>query len=309
MLSDGQCDSCNCDCTSTTEKGCTYKSNIESREGLQMYFRNKWNNHEMYEAGDVVCFKKVLYIAIKRSIGMTPSHQSVFWEIFVASEVPLIKPQFVKNPEKKSSFVEAYNQSSENIDKNDMIRHQQQKNKNQQIFDIINSDVTDLSHDENQLLYVSKPTNSKFTLSPSKTKWKNQIKFDDVIECIGKSVSMQSNNVVFDTPGFYKVTIKIIFSGVNQFKLAAYLLNPSDNFQSETFNSNKKIHASVYSQMCAASVKNCVHYTFPVNVKNALSTLVIATGHTYVKLTSFVHSENELIIYGKGKTWMLIEKL
>jgi len=341
MLSDGTCD---CSASETTTCQLKYDKPKEPkfmREGIQIYFRNKWDNRNIYEIGDIVSLNGVFYIATKKNIGMTPSSRSVFWEVFlsdkvhhcgdwsknqsyeindivrydgacfIATECSMIGTDPKTNKKSwasiskddelchnKSSLVEAYNQSTENVDINEIMYPKKE-----------DSDMIDLYHNENQLLYVSKQTNSKFMLNLGKTKWKNQIKFDNVLESTGKAINMQSNNIVFNNAGFYKITVKIIFSGVNQFKLAAYLLNPSDSIQSDTFNANKKINASVYSQTCAASVKNCVHYTFPVNVKNALSTLIIITGQTYVKLTSFVHTENELVIYGKGKTWMLIEKI
>lgn len=58
---------------------------------------------------------------------------------------------------------------------------------------------------------------------------------------------------------------------------------------------------------CLTNIKSYLHYNFMVKVHDALSTLVIMSGN---KTNQFDSSEeSSLIIFGKGKSWILIESM
>jgi len=92
------------------------------------------------------------------------------------------------------------------------------------------------------------------------------------------------------------------------FKTIAYLLKPSDNPHADIYIKDRKISSSSMAIASILKVKNYLNYSFIIDVRDSLSTLVFMSAHHSTKL-NYTHDENEIIIYGKGKTWILIEKI
>ena len=184
-----------------------------------------------------------------------------------------------------------------------------------QLKNLLNSPSGDFSFGEacdnnsksNNYYYACKQIDIRYSLATSKKqKWSVPIVFERTLEITGSSFDNRKGQIIFNKPGTYKVTVHVNFFGTNLFKTSAYLLRPSDNPSADIYQKDRKVQSSKMSMACFPQIKNHMQYCFIVKVKDALSTLVIMSEHQNIKP---IGDEKEIIIFGKEKTWILIEKM
>jgi len=160
---------------------------------------------------------------------------------------------------------------------------------------------------EKNYYYACRQSDIKYSLAPKKSKWNVPILFDKIIDS-SPSYDNRKNQIIFNKPGTYKVTIHINFTGSNFFHTYAYLLKPHDNPMSDNYNKDRKIASSNMTIASSSHMKNHLHYSFIVVVQNALSTLVLVSVHRTNNKIKHLPDEKEITIFGKEKTWILIER-
>jgi hypothetical protein len=153
--------------------------------------------------------------------------------------------------------------------------------------------------------YACKNSDTHFPLVSKKLKWNTPIIFDKIINT-GLMFDTKRGQIIFNKPGTYRVTLHINFTGVSIFKTIAYLMKPSDIIESEKYDKDRRILSSKMSLIGSSQVKNYLHYNFILKVDDALSTFVFMSVHKHQK-NKLLGSEKELVIFGKEKTWILIE--
>ena len=158
----------------------------------------------------------------------------------------------------------------------------------------------------NDYYYGSIMTDIQYSLSmPKKQKWSVPIIFEKMI-VTGPTFDNMKNQIIIKKAGTYKVTIHINFMGTKFFKTSAYLLKPTDNPLDDTYQKDRKIKSSKMSITNPKKNKNHLHYCFIVKVYDLLSTLVIMSEHKTAKTKT---TDDEIIIFGREKTWILVEKI
>lgn len=203
-------------------------------------------------------------------------------------------------------IIESYNQESFNssdFEKNivEKLNHKSEFSKSIP-FAMINEPKSSYGY-----YYAYKETDINYSLVTSKRqKWSVPIIFEKVLE-IGTPYNNNKNQIVFKNPGIYKITIHINFIGTTLFKTSAYLLKPTDDPCSNIYQKNRKIPSSKMTLFSGDPfVKLHLHYCFVAKVTEPMSTLVIMSEHRHSKHSN---DEKEIIIFGKEKTWILIEKI
>jgi hypothetical protein len=146
----------------------------------------------------------------------------------------------------------------------------------------------------------------KCTTTSKKPKTIHPLVFDKVIHTDAIYETMDSH-IILTKPGFYKVTCHIVYKHTNYFKLQSYLLTPYDNFKDASFIKDKVIPASKINHLGSSKIKNYLHYTFPVRVSHPMSTLTITSIRKNKLCSEYDLGDKDVIIYGQGKTWIMIE--
>ena len=113
------------------------------------------------------------------------------------------------------------------------------------------------------------------------------------------------NQIVINKIGVYRVTAHINFAGVNYFKIVGYLSNSMTN---SVYKKSQKINSSCMAMISEPKMKNYLHYSFILDIKDIKSTFVLVAINQLRKSSILTESATQLTIFGRGKTWILIEK-
>ena len=354
----------------------------DKSEEKSLAYKSEWNKNEPYGVNDLVRYKNIIYIAVKKNTNVIPSKKSLFWNLFlnpgiqfqgnckkdrnyftndivrsadgcyIALDAPpkgtpttdvnywalLCKDgnstsQFSTDHNRKN-IIESYNQelasaprglelAESNADSNadssisfnpdiDLSTFNDDDSSLRKLLS--SSSIMDIKNFENdfgtkdkKFCHVCKQSDKQYTLNSKKPKWNVPISFEKILDS-SSCFDNRKGQVVFNKPGIYKVTAHINFKGSNYFKTLAYLLGPSDDPQADVYQKDRKIQSSKMTITCASQMKNHLHYSFIVYVKDALSTLVLIAEH-YSNKWKHAFEEKEITIYGKEKTWLLVEKM
>ena len=209
-------------------------------------------------------------------------------------------------PESRTSIPTGLSEFSGNPNMNFNAFNDESGKKLKKLLELSNVEFDD--NPKNDYYYACKQSDVKYSLTIFKKKWSVPIIFEKILET-GSSYDNKKGQIIFNKPGMYKITIHVNFVGTNMFKTSAYLLKPMDNPSADIYQKDRKLPSSKMSLACISPlIKNHLQYCFVVKVKDALSTLVIMSEHQNVKTKSH-NDEKEIIIFGKEKTWILIEKM
>ncbi len=349
------------------------KYSFDHEKVRPLYFKGEWSKNESYDINDLIKYKNIFYIAIKKSCGVTPTNKSMFWTVFfngcirhqgtwkkdknycindiVRSETasfiavdlpPKGCPTSDTNywalmckdgDENTCSFnngrniIESYNQngldcdfgleSFSSIETQPINSRLISYNYDSEICDFDDTDVqlkkllncTDSEYTikDNNFYYACKQCDTRYPLNSKKPKWSVPISFEKTLDT-GPAYDNKKGQIVFNRPGTYKVTVHITYKGTNIYKTAAYLLKPSDDVGANNYQKDRKISSSKMSIISSSQIKNHLHYCFVIKVKDALSTLVMISEHQENKI-KHINDDKEITIFGKEKSWILIEKI
>jgi hypothetical protein len=252
-------------------------------------YRGLWRRDKHYKLNDIVRTNNATYIGldtIPKGIAVTDEH---YWGLIC------------KDHHKSGNIIESYNQTTEDVPHhNDIINLTTDIDFD--IKNLLNTSNCGFKHD-NKFYYASKQSNITHSLNSKKAKWNIPLLFEKLIDG-SQFIDHRKGQIIFNKTGKYKVTIHVKYIGTSHFKVVGYLLRPSDNAQSDTYQKDRQIIASQMVVIGPAQIKNYLHYSFITNVKDVLSTLVIMSVHH-----SNRQNNGEIIIFGKSTTWILIEKL
>jgi hypothetical protein len=320
------------------------KSSKKNSNKNPLNYRGEWSKTESYDIGDLVKYRNVFYIGSKQNISSTPSSKSSSWDLLMNNGI-----KFQGNWKKDKTYyvndivrvneacyiaIDSPSKGTQITDVNSWAlickdgeksisqgEHKEIDNSASRIKDDIiesygiNENDLDLGnlltdYQENTVkgfFYAYKLSDIKYALNSKKPKWNVPIVFDNVVDTCS-IYDTGKNQIIFNNPGTYKITIHITHTGSNYFKVMGYLLKPSDNPQSDVYSKDRQINSSKMAMASSSQIKNHLHYDFVVHVKDALSTLVIMSVHKASKL-KHVPDDKEITIFGKEKSWILIEKM
>jgi hypothetical protein len=245
-------------------------------------YRGSWSKDTNYYQNDIVKHNNGTYLAIDLvPLGVKIS-DSMYWLLLG------------KNIIDNSHVIESYDPSGTFLNKT--------MNDFPSLFSF------DQTMDTNKKYYYAcRQTDIKYKPISKKSKWYVPIIFEKILDT-NSNFDNRRGHTVFNQNGVYKVTIHINFTGTNLFKTSSYLLKPMDDPEADSYQKDRKIRSGKMSITCASQIKNHLQYCFVVKVSDPLSTLVIMSEHQNVKIKT-LSEDNEIIIYGKEKTWILIEKI
>jgi hypothetical protein len=135
------------------------------------------------------------------------------------------------------------------------------------------------------------------------------IPFDRIIKC-DHIYNTYNNHLILINPGFYKLTLHLVYNGTNCFKTKSYLLKPNDNINHTSENSFCKeniISGSEMNHLGSTKIKNYLHYTFPFKVNQAMSTLVVTYVRNIKLSKEYGIEEKDVTIFGNDKSWIMVE--
>lgn len=171
--------------------------------------------------------------------------------------------------------------------------------------DNFSSEIISFSDSKHAVYYATKTSDIKYSLMP---KWKVPILIDNIIQKDSDTYDSKHGHITFTSIGLYKVTINVTFTGVNNFATVCYLLKPTENPDSDSYRRERKIRSSAISMPSSTHTKNRLNYTFVVHVPDMLSTMILVSSHGSGKSKNH-SSNNEVTVYGKDCTWILVERL
>ena len=263
-------------------------------------YQGQWKKDKSYAVNEIVKVDYSTYIAIDNVPRGTSISDTDKWMILFKSMI---------NNNCDSKIIETYG-----CNKNDFHVNLSALNNDleiRKIFDsrIISEESTDMVGTEFKFntgyLYACKQIDSKYSPVSKKDKRYVPIIFDKVIDS-SPIADIKKWQVIFNKVGTFKITIHIQFTGTNLFRTSAYLLKPSDDPNSDFYEKDSKIPSSTMSLICSSQNKNHLHYDFIIKVKDILSTLVLISKHQNGKIKHLM-DDKDIIIFGKGKSWILIE--
>ena len=262
-------------------------------------YKGVWQSEKIYYINDIVKLKHEIYIAIKNCTKGIPVNNTNYWALI---------SKLYDGKIFDSDIIESYNDDIKHHHKSDVncTSNEFESLTNIESLDFKNFTDTDFLNCKKDFYYAYKQNNSVYNTTCKKSKWNVPIIFDKTVE-VGASFDNKKGQIIFNKMGTYKITVHINFNGMNLFKTSAFLLKPSDDPESNVYQKDRKIPSSNMLITCASQIKNHLHYCFLVKVKDALSTLIIMSEHQEkMKLLS---EEKKITIYGKEKTWILIESM
>lgn len=309
----------------------------KGRSGCGFRFVGTYNPCKVYYYNDVVrvdsgrdCIGGIyVYTFATPTISMSP-HTNICdapgWELMikdcVSTCVSTCAPHYANINNHVATFndkniIESYNDKNLYNDKNTHCQKSRVKTgifsdefetakQLKNLLNIANAETTGDFQCFNYYAYKQKPI--KYSVSNSKKqKWSVPILFEKVQDC-GSCYDCRNDHIVFNKTGTYKVTLHINFTGTHVFKTSAYLLKPTDNASANVYMNNRQLLSSKMTlNSASAYVKNHLHYCFVVKVAEPMSTIVIMSKHRNTDNNG--NDSDEIIIYGKEKTWILIEKI
>lgn len=266
-------------------------------------YQGVWKRDMSYYLNDIVRYNNGSYICIKYCKGQNPESCQEYWGLLALdgectsciNTTTSSKCTSIPQSSKKSKHIVNTSISSE---LSDILTSSQFD------FDKILEEPYD---DVRNYFYAVKSSDTRYSIVSKKTKTYVQIFFDKLVENC-KSIDSKKNVIIFNKIGTYKVTCHFTFTGANQFKTIGYLLHPTDSNFNEAPPKERKISSSKMSIAAASMLKNNMHYDFLVKVTVPLSTLHIMAIHEPNK-AKHMPEEKEVTIFGKDKTFILIEKL
>lgn len=303
-----------------------------------LIYRGDWIKTQKYKKNDMIKYKNTFYISIRDNNNSAPNSKSDTWFMFM-NDSPMYRgiwdkesSYFVNNIVQHSSStflaIDTVPLGYSVYDNRYWIQLGNINNSNKQIIESYNQDMLeerqnparksksinfepikdlDLTLNQQSFYYASRQSDIKYDPITKQSKWYVPIIFDKVLE-LTNSFDNRRGQTIFNKSGLYKVTIHVNFTGTNLFKTSAYLLRPLDDPESNSYQKDRKITASKMTMTCASKIKNHLHYNFIVKVRDALSTLVVMSEHKTMELRNLVE-ERAITIFGKEKTWILIEKM
>lgn len=325
FLKDGTMSSFTSETSVITNSARMSDNNYEKARPL--FFRGDWSKSEDYETGDLIRYKNTYYFCLKKCRSTTPSSSSAYWDVFLIGSM-VYKGNWKQDREYHINHLVKYNCCiyicnettkscpDDNSDKwtlliKESLDESADSNKYLLTHDSDFSSMLNTAIDfdsplskSNDYYYAVKSSDSKFNLSLKKSKILVPILFDKTIER-SDSIEQTKNSVTFNRPGLYKVTMHIMFTGVNFFKCIGYMMRASDD--AESYSKDKKIPGSSMSLMSSSLIKNNMHYSFLLKVEEPMSSIVMASVHHNKAKHS--QDEKELTIFGKERTFILIERM
>lgn len=252
-------------------------------------FRGEWDRREIYYLNNIVKYDNVLYIATACEVRVRPSEDCSDWKILIdcCKEKPdcstLCSSERNERPIPSESTV-ANLMTDKEI--NDLLTNYDGKSRS-------------------NVLYLLKQKKTVINFEGKLEKWWTVISFNDVVKT-SSAFTFDKTSVSFNKSGIFKVSLQLTYTGVNVCKVLAYLLDPKDNVaENSSYNKNKKVRASKIRQYSLANRKNTLNYSFILNVSKPLSQLVMTNIHKQDELNGV----STLTIFGKDRTWLLIEEI
>lgn len=253
--------------------GCETKPSCRpSKDCINLRYCGLWEKHKKYAKASVVHYHHTLALALKDVPKGAPPTEKRYWFLIGGSH---------REPER---------------------RERQDDNSQNQL----EGSIFETSGPVGTAAYASKQLDVRYLPSSSRKKWSIPIVFEKAETNIPQLIIKPRTHTVFRTPGIYRVTVHVSFKGINLFRTVGYLLPPGEDPNSSDYRKNRKLPASKMSAVSGSTKKGHLNYSFPVTINEPGSTLVMTAIHHQDINTS---DDREIIIYGEGQTWILIERV